>query len=377
MKVINTIFAFGLVAIFLLIGFGCDKNDDGSDDGSGSDFNRKALLENTASNIVIPNYQDLVNQLSTLKEKTDAFTNSPGKKKLDEAQQAFKDAYVAWQHCSTFDFGPANNTLRANVNTFPVDIATINNNITTGNYDFSGLYANDEKGFPALDYLLFGKQDDQAVIDSFTNAPDAQNRKTYLNDVVKDLQDNVESVHNDWQASGGNYIEEFVNNTGTGEGSSLSFLVNELSKDWEIIKDNELGIPVGEKSIDDEKFPKKVQALYSEYSIKLALEHAKAIENIFLGRARSGADGKGFDEYLQSLDAQKSGKPLAKQIREQFGTCKQKIQAIPSPLSKSVNDNESKVKDAFDAVLRNLAFIKTDMASALGVQITYQDNDGD
>lgn len=376
MKMFNKTLATGLLGFLLITAFGCDKND-GNSGSSGSDFNRKALLENTANNIILPNFKNLTNKLGTLQQKTDAFASSPSGNSLDEAQQAFKAAYVAWQHCSTFDFGPANNTLRANVNTFPTDVGTITENIKTGNYDLSGLYSNDEKGLPALDYLLFGKHDDAAVIDSFKNNPNAQNRKTYLKDVVKDLKNNVETVHNKWKASGGNYVEEFVNKTGTGEGSSLSFLVNELSKDWEIIKDNELGIPAGEKSIDDQKFPKKVQALYSDFSVELSIAHVQAIENIFLGRGRSGADGKGFDEYLKTLDAQKSGEPLAKKIRDQFMTCKQKIEAVPSPLSQAIKDDETKVKNAFDAVLRNLAFIKTDMASALGVQITYQDNDGD
>ena len=54
-----------------------------------------------------------------------------------------------------------------------------------------------------------------------------------------------------------------------------------------------------------------------------------------------------------------------------------KLDAIPDPLSESFINDGVKVEDAYKEIQKLLTLLKTDVSSALGVQISFMDNDGD
>ncbi|MDQ3191778.1 MAG: peptidase M75 superfamily protein, partial [Bacteroidota bacterium] len=111
-------FAFGIALLFTATS--CEKDNKINKDKV--PFDRKVMLENIGNNIIIPNYNNLVLKLQDLKSTTDNFTSSPNIARLEESQAAYLNSYKAWQHCSAFEFGPAEQKLlRANVNTFPTD----------------------------------------------------------------------------------------------------------------------------------------------------------------------------------------------------------------------------------------------------------------
>ena len=87
------------------------------------------------------------------------FNNNPDGARLSNVQSLFKTAYTAWQSTSEYDyFGPAANAqpTLSGINIFPTNTQLIDNNISSGNNNV-GTFANTAaRGFPALDYLLFG-----------------------------------------------------------------------------------------------------------------------------------------------------------------------------------------------------------------------------
>ena len=118
-------------------------------------FDRKAMLSNIGNSIIIPNYQWLQTEVNEMDAAVAAFTDNPSEASLNSLRSAFREAYVAWQHCSAFEFGPAEqNILRASINTFPTDTAQINSNISSGSYDLNIAANMDAKGFPAIDFLI-------------------------------------------------------------------------------------------------------------------------------------------------------------------------------------------------------------------------------
>jgi len=64
-------------------------------------------------------------------------------------------------------------------------------------------------------------------------------------------------------------------------------------------------------------------------------------------------------------------------IFEQLTNAKNAVEALPSNLSDAIIDQPSFVETAYTEVQRCIIYTKTDMPSALGIMITYQDNDGD
>ena len=362
-----------LLAAFTLSA--CNKDDDNNKSRNNGNFDRKAMLKNTGNNLIIPNYQEFNEKAGKLHQASQQFTSDPSGKNLTALKTAFHTAYKSWQKVTPYGFGPAKQmALRANLNTFPADSSGIEKRIENNNQDW-GPYNNDLKGFPALDYMLYKYDNNQTVLATFTDSSNAENRKSYLKAITNEIKTMSKEVLSGWQSSGDNYLNTFVNATGNDKGSSLALLVNELNFDYEIIKNEKLGIPLGKKSLGD-PLPQKVEAYYSGNSLELMLANLNAIENLFLGK-HGQTNGKGLDDHLDAAGAKRNGKNLSTVINNQFDIAREQLKGLASPLSETIQTDKSKVNKAYEEVQKQVVFLKTDMPSALGVRITYQDNDGD
>ncbi len=359
----------------LMVGFASSCSED-ENPSSDSGFNRKAMLTNIGSNIIIPSYALLENEVILLDQDVAAFVANPSVVNLNTLRSQFLSAYTSWQAVSVYELGPAmQENLRLNLNTFPTDVAQIQANISSGSYSLGTAANLDAKGLPAIDYLLFGSADtDDAIVAKFSDAADAASRRKYLQDIAGEIKAKVNAVTTGWSPDGGNYLSTFENNTGTDAGSSLSLIVNQLNYDWEIIKNPKIGIPLGKKSLGEPQ-PAKVEALYSKHSVMLARLNAEAIQRLYLGKTVAGADGLGLDDYLDHVNAQNG--QLATAIKERFTATIQKISTLPEPMSETIINDPAMVEAVYDEIQSTLVLLKTDMTSALGVAISYTDNDGD
>jgi predicted lipoprotein len=334
---------------------------------TGGSFDRKGMLTNLSTNIIVPGYAAFDSAITD-------FNTSPNATKLTGLQAIFKTAYEKWQSVSTFDFGPAaTENMRISVNDFPADVNQINSNISAGTYNLASLSALPAQGLPAMDYLLFGTGvDNNAILVAYTTDSQAANRKTYLATISALIKTKADYVFNVWKT---NYPATFINASGTDVGSSIGQLTNELNEDFEVLKNYEIGIPSGTESMGT-VFPQKVQAYYSKISLQLALLHLQAIQNIYLGQSAQG-NGLGFDDYLTFAKAQYNGGSLGTAISIQFTTAAAKLNALTDPLSAAITANPTAVNAAYAALQLQTVLLKTDMPSALGILITYGDTDGD
>ena len=333
------------------------------------DFDRRALLQHYADHIIPRHYKNLNLSILGLDTAWKAFKNNPNSTNLSAVRYYFAESYKAWQYCSLFEFGPAEQILlRANVNTFPCDTFKIGNNIRTANYNMSTASNIDAKGLPALDYLFFDPSNN--VLASLSQ----EKTQRYVDEVIRDLRYNINFVYVLW--TDGSYGASFVSKDGVDIGSSLGQLVNQLNFDLEVLKNAKLGIPLGKKTMGN-PLPQMVEGYYSGLSKELLLLNINAIKNIFAGNVNDQITGTGLDEYLRALGAKNNGVDLDLKIIEQLQLAAEKVNAIPTNLSEAIINNTTAVDAAYTEVQRTIIFTKTDMPSALGIMITYQDNDGD
>jgi uncharacterized protein len=369
-------FSFIILVGLLVAASSCDRDDE--DSPPSAEFDRRAMLENYGNNIIIPNYLRLAQSADSLSQLTDAFLLSPSQLNLDNLRTGLKNSWKNWMYCSSFEFGPASDyLLRQTINTFPTDTVQINSNISSGSYTLGTASNIDAAGFSAIDYLLFGTgTTDADILNAFLTDADAANRKQYLNDVVSYIETNVDAVYNGWTSGGGNYINTFINASGTDVSSSLGLLVNDLNFDYENMKNFRIGIPLGKQTLDI-PLPEKVEVLFGKYSSELVREQIRSIENIYLGRTRSGNDGSGLDDHLVFINATYNGGSLNDAIKNKLIEVKSALDAMPNDLGDAVVNNSTPVNDAYLKIVQGLVLLKTDLPSALGILITYQDNDGD
>ncbi|MGQ9805897.1 MAG: imelysin family protein [Chlorobiales bacterium] len=353
-------------AALALISFNCK---DALTDNMGDTFDRRQMLENVADNIIIPSFAELQTKVNALYDAVNAFTQTPSEATLQSARTAWEEAYLSWQYTNGFNFGPGQTslgTLFQRVGVFPVNASQIETFIASR--AFNNDLSRDTRGFNAIEYLLYDTASVSEVIGKFSNA----NRRDYLLMLTSELKANIDAVVTSWQT----YRAEFVSNVGTDIGSSTSQLFNDFVKNFETIKNFKLGVPLGRRPGQTQPEPTRVEAFYSGKSIRFMREHLKAVEELYYGVGRNGANGVGFAEYLQSVP---SGRELISQTEAQLAVVKQRMNTLPidARLSDLIVTNFAQVDALHTELQRHTRFFKSEMASLLSLTITYSSGDGD
>ena len=372
MKLFKTYTAAAMACLFALAG--CSSESEGDTDPKG-EFDRQAMLANYADNLVVPGYEAFATKAKAMEAAVAAFTGEPSAATLATARSAFQEAYMAWQQVSIYEFGPADEQLlRSNLNIYPTAASEIESNIASGSYDLQAAASVDAKGFPALDYLLYGAPSEEEEIALYTTDAGAANRKQYLQEVASLVSHRAEAVYNGWTS--GNYADAFEQAAGTAVGSGIGNLVNQLNYDIDLTKRAKVGFPSGRFTAGS-AFPEKVEAYYSGTSLELLKQAIRAEKAVFMGQSASGTNGPGLDDYLDHVEAPYNGGLLSEAIEAQFDAALAAAEAIQGPLSEAVNTQPEAVTKVYDAMQKLIVLTKTDMPAALGVTITYTDNDGD
>ncbi|WP_338766654.1 imelysin family protein [Bernardetia sp. ABR2-2B] len=335
-----------------------------------TEFDRKELLDNVATNLIIPSYQNLESNTTLFVEATQNFTQNPSIANLEVAQNAWKSAYLSFQDANVYNFGAAQGTLGSlleNVGTFPVSETKIESYISTNNSSLNN-FDRDSRGFLGAEYLLFDTESKANIVEKYTD----QNRKNYLLAVVQNIQSEVKKVNDSWQNG---YKETFVSNTGTDAGSGVSILFNEWSKSFESIKNFKLGLPLGRRAGQTQAEPKLVEAYYSKESITFLKAHFENIERIWYGKALNGQDQVGFEEYLESIEG---GEAVVLETKAQLEEVRKAINLLPNEsLQVQINSNPTAINNVLTEMQKLTRFFKSEMISLLGITITYDSGDGD
>lgn len=339
-------------------------------------FDKTGMFTNYADNLIIPAYAAYGTALASLETAVTAFNNAPDTTTFSSVQSALLDAYATWQSCELYEkTAPADAVqLLFNTNFYSTDTNAIKNNIVanTNTPVFIQNAAFNQKGLPALEYLFFSRNNSRAqLLERFTSNPNAASYKIYAASLVSELKRLQSSVATAWTT----YRNTFVNAVGTDAGSSFSAMVNAIAYRNDNLKLFQVGTPAGyvANTSTGVPFPGKVQAYYSNNSIAymlLTLENMKTV--------MKGKDGDGMYDYLKHLNVTSTiGGELADDIMNQIELCIQKANACGPDYSVTVVSDPSKADALFLEVKKLTVLLKVDVPSAIGVSISYTDNDGD
>lgn len=361
-----------ILLLIMLFSISCGKESSGPGDQTKDEFDKSAMLINYADNLIIPAYTSLQEKMPGLEIAVNTFLTNPNTSSQLALKIVFKDAYLQVERISVMQFGPAESvSLNSFINMLPAnttkkvgvdkpDLTIVEENITSGNYNLVQNSAFHQQGFPVLDFLLFS----DGAINKFTGSG-STNRKKYVQDLLTRIKDLVNQTLTSWK---GNYRGQFIANTKSDTGSPISFLVNQFAFEMDMIKGPRIGWPFGSQS-GGIQYPDKCEGYYSGISLDLAIENMMSLKNMYSG----GSGGNGIAGYLSALGKTK----LNGDVLNQFDIVINKLKAIPAPLSASLSVNKPAIQDASKEIQTLLTLIKTDVVSALGVQISYVDNDGD
>ncbi|MDF1695449.1 MAG: imelysin family protein [Saprospiraceae bacterium] len=363
-----------ILTLFLIGAFvSCGENEpDGPSEPTNS-FDRKSLLINAADGIIIPALEDYVSKVEILNSAANSFILDPTLEGMDLLQGFWLDAYSRWQYVSMFNIGKAEEiSLRNFTNIYPTNTTEIEQNIISGDYNLELPSKNDEQGFPALDYMLFGIDvDKSAIVSKYSESPYA----SYLTDLTQRLEELSSQVLEDWKNG---YREEFINNDGTSATSSLNKMVNDYLFYYEkFLRAGKIGIPAGVFSGDP--LTDKVEAFYAkDVSKTLFLEGLSATKRFFNGtNYETDAVGTGLKSYLDYLNTIKEGEDLSQLINEQFDSAQAQAQGLDENFVNQIENDNISMLATYDELQKNVILLKVDMLQALNIKVDFVDADGD
>ncbi len=364
-----------IVAVFLAL-WSCKSDDDSGKKSDG--FNREEMLVNWADNIIIPAYKAFQTHVKSLKSASATFTTTPNEANLKALRKAWKDAYLKFQDVSMFEIGPAADVdFRLFLNTYPA-AAPEESFIVKATYNLEHTGSEALQGFPALDYLLYGlgglKSSDSKIL-SFYTGSNASSYIEYLNAIVNRMESLTDKVAGQWENS---YRDAFVDKSGNTVLSSANLIVNELNQYYEKnFRDAKISIPVG--LLSSNPLPDHVEGYYSQvYSKALFNEALDAIQNFFNGKYYgSSATGESLKSYLDFLKAKQDDKDLSEVINDQFNAIKASVSNLDDNFAEQIKTNNDLLKTTYKQIQTNVVYLKTDMPSAMGIQVSYVDSDGD
>lgn len=336
-------------------------------------YDRANLLQSIASNVISPAYTDFKNTTDALSSATNDFNSNPTQTNLTAVQSAFENTLEKWMYCEAFNFEYASaSSLQNQIATTPANFAVIESELLNNNIDEAYINATGttRKGLAAIEYLLYDKsQNAQAVLDSFTLSSNSANRKLYLTALVQHLRIKATQANTEWN-NGASYTS-FISKTKLDIGGSLNAFVNTFAEHIELVRKGKIGKPSGIENnglVDTAGFEYRL----SGRSLKNIEANINAWKAIFTSKT-----GVGLDDYVDFVEAKYNGNPLSSTISAQLDECLTKVAVINTSLTKAALIQPNDIRALHLEIKKLTVLTKVDLASNLGVIITFSDNDGD
>ncbi|MFT4686055.1 MAG: putative lipoprotein [Neolewinella sp.] len=350
-------------AAFLFLVTACDSSTNGTDDDGPMlpSFDRKAMLEGWANDVIIPAYEANVITSSQLVTSASSFIGSPNPEQLASLRADYQTAYLSWQSLSPFMMGRAEEiNLRFRVNTYPTNTELIEQTIAGGNFNLELPSLITAQGFPALDYLLYADADQL-----LENGPAASDRREYIAALTVTLRDLIASAGSEWTPA---FVTVYTQNDGNSATASVDRMVNDYIFHYEkFLRAGKVGIPAGVFS--DTLLADRAEALYSSQSKELFLASLSTSETFF--------NDNGLAEYLNALNVIRDGELLSAKITNQFAAIRITSENVGENFSDQVIDDNVQMLTLYDEMQRLVVLLKVDMLQALSINVDYVDADGD
>lgn len=345
-----------------LVFFGCNTQEQQKKDN----FDRRAVLENWSSNLIIPHWEAYFKSISGLQNAFINFKAAPSTATFEVVRESFNNTYLTWQDASPFDIGKGEFLkIRNYSNIYPTDVDGINAAISSDSYDLELPSMLNKQGLPALDYLIYEKLVDVNDFSAF------EADIKYMEALISRLHAMTALVVEDWK---GSFRTTFVENDGSSATSSVNSILNDMMFYYEKhVRAAKVGIPAGVFSA--KPLPEKVEGYFSRNQSKAMLSKALETVESFFGDRNNASSLYSYLTYLK--DVRKKQDDIGILIEKQFGAIKKALATIDNDFVNQVESNNADMLLLYDAMQQLVVLMKVDMFQVLDVKVDYVDADGD
>lgn len=348
------------------------------------------LLGTLVEKGIQPLYRELDEAGKKLVETSQAFCSDSSEAHFRAVRDAWGETLLAWQRSDALLFGPAVEEQRDfHINFTPPKKLTIQNllngtnPITVEAVEKAGVSA---QGLATLEYLLFDREKPDTEQWAAFQGEAGKRRCSYVRASSELLQRDLQHVTSPWSTDKGNYAAAFSqadksNAHFANSRQAVDTFIGKLYQSAEKIAKNRLGNPLGKglvSSGDNSNTLNKQSNAYqlenwrSGYALKVTYANMEGIQRLL-------GDG-GILAWL-GHQPDKAGQPSHADVVQQLQSRMSLFLQTPMPTT----DPFELVSQGKTAELDNLYHIAEDLrlgirkllAPAMGVQLGFNDNDGD
>jgi predicted lipoprotein len=326
---------------------------------------KQVMLESIGRNVLVPGYAALAAATTDLSAAVDALSENPTVASLERARQAWTHVLVAWRRTQSFAHGPvADLGVYPRIQFWPSRAQAVER-VLRAQRPIDDTYVQEmganAVGLSALELLLFDPHTDAAArVATFTGLS-GERQRLYVRALARDLVKQSRLVVQAWQAPAG-YATKF----GAGGQQQLNLLVNDMLEAVETGAENRLRV-VLERHTERQFRGELLEGGLSGTSQQGLLALLIGAKSLF-----SGANGSGIDDYLRQLRS-----PAAGRVDLQFQRAIDAVRSLDGPLEQAIATREQAFKKAHEECRALQIMLKTEVASTLGVTITFKSTDND
>lgn len=342
-----------------------EEPGDGNDDDD--DVTLEDVLVNQIDSIVISTVENYAVETGDFLAAAETFGAEINDENLTALRTAYQQSYLAYQAAAVHNyFANVNQGLVDASNLFPIDIELLMEFINTEAYNFNTSSQQRANGYPALDYLLYGPEDIVAFFQ------EDELRIAFLVELITSIDTRAQALVDQWT---GSLRDNFVGNTGTALGSSVSEQLNEITVYYEEhVRENKVGIAIGRLGPNDtpiDPSPTHIEGYYQSlvdgnqaFTFQLLRAAVEEVEDFYLGTEPAGGDGPSYDDLL--IAAEQAG--IDEDIKAQFT----EIYGLIDARTTITGDDT-----LYESIQQIVTLFKSDVFPVLNVQDADGMNDGD
>ena len=352
--------------MLVFLALACTSSGDSGDTGA-SYTQRTEVLTNLATDVAGAAYADFATESAALTTAAEAFCAAPSVEGLGATRDAWWASREPFKRAELVHFGPLEDEpwrVGPKVDFWPVR-ASVVDDILAGEQPLSveGVSAlgGAGRGFPVLEYLLWPPDGD--ALEAFAVA----RRCAYLTGAAGDLQQQAEVLRDAWidYTPGIVHPSQHPDGPYASEQAVLDEWVNRMFFTVEDLRFEKLGGPLGDGT-GGNAAPLSAESPTSGRSLTDARDA--------LAGVRLAWDGES-DRLKTLVPADRAA--FVPALEANLDKADAALLAVPEPLTDAIVSDPRAVEAAQEALRDLQVSLQVDLAQALSVTITFNDNDGD
>ena len=318
-------------------------------DDAATKIDELGVLQDLAEIVIKPSFGHLAETAAALKEAGTALAAEATADTLALAQAAWRETQSAWNEARVFGFGPAKE-VEANIRwSKGCEPEAVEQVIALGPPFHPSSLGATRKGLPALEYLLFDVQEgSEAVLAALLEA----------NNLAIDF-----AKHADALAAAG--VDSDVYKSPK---DALDALFNQMIYAADLAIQTiaaPLGINTGVLS------PELEESRRSDNTLQDTLSLLAGVAAVYRGDY-ADLQGLGVGDLINDRSPS-----LDSDFQAVLAAAVESVAAVPSPLRTALENETEQLAETVDALRNVKRLLASDLATALGVTISFSDMDGD